>query len=130
MQFDYNVPVHRGDLVRMRWGGSIRIVQTTPAADGSPTKNPRAGGLAMPAPVECIPGPNWTCLGGNAAEAELILDVDKAISAGPVETNGQGQKFFTFFAFGENTDGQSSQDSGILLYVADDSAYAPNPACP
>ncbi|HLT28681.1 MAG TPA: hypothetical protein VK013_01460 [Myxococcaceae bacterium] len=130
MQFEYNVPVHRGDLVRMRWSGRLQIVQTEPDADGSPSRRPRTGGLAMSEPVECVPGPDWSCLGGNTGDAELILDVDQAIRDGRAERSEHGQHFFTFQAFGENEDGFSSQDSGILLYVAEDAAYADNPPCP
>jgi plastocyanin len=126
MQFDYNVGFNRGDLVRMRWGGSIKILQTTAASNGSPTRTPRSGGIAMASAVECIPGPHWTCLGGNAPQAELILDVDAAIGAGQMDADGQ----FRFFAFGENTDGFSSQDSGILLWQDKPDPYGNNPPCP
>lgn len=130
MQFEYNVPVNRGDLVRMRWAGELKIVQTTPGANGAPSRNPKPGGLAMDAPVECVPGPNWSCLGENTAQAELVLDVDKAIREGKAERFEHGQNYFTFHAFGENTDGYSSQDSDILLYVARGEPYSDNPPCP
>jgi len=132
MQFDYNVAVNRGDLVRLRWGGSVKIVQTTPMGPGNsaPSKNPRAGGIAMPSAVECIPGPNWSCLGANTAPAELVVDVDKAITSGQYESASDGSYLFDFFAFGENTDGLSSADSGILFYVDQKTAYTSNPPCP
>lgn len=129
LQFDYNVPVNRGDLVRMRWGGTIKIVQTTPNADGSPSQNPKPNGAAMPASIECIPGPNWSCLGASADASQFVFDVDKAVTAGNVETTN-GNQFFDFYAFGENTDGASSANSGILLYIGQKDAYTENPACP
>ena len=53
---------------------------------------------------DCVPGPNGSCVGGDASKAELVLDVDAAIAGGKVHTGG-GETFFLFRAYGENTDG-------------------------
>jgi plastocyanin len=130
-QFDYNVPVGRGDLVRFRWAGKLRIYQSTPNANGSPSKTAKPGGLAMAAPVECTPGPQMSCLEGTTDAAQLIMDVNKEIGRGNVESNASGQKSFDFQATGENTPGFTSADTGTLLYVDEQIPYNPTPApCP
>ena len=128
-QFDYNVPIGRGDLVRFRWAGKLKIYQSTPNADGSPSANAKAGGIAMASSVECTPGPNFTCLEGTTDSAQLVFDVDAEIKKGNVETNKYGVKYFVFHALGDNTSGFTSSDTGTLLYV-DDSIPTSAAACP
>jgi hypothetical protein len=133
-QFDYNFGVNRGDLVRMRWAGSIRIYETlavnAQTNDAPDPNQPMPNGLAMPDAIECVPGPNMSCLGGDAATADFIVDVDKAITNGQFLTEPYNQKYFDFEAIGENTPGDTSANSGIHFYVNQDSDYATNPACP
>lgn len=126
--------VNRGDLVRFRWAGAVKIVQTvaTTTATGVASKNPMSGGAAMSKAVECVPGPNWSCLGGNTKDAEFIFDVDKAMAAGKVQSFDYGGKFFDFYAFADNSNDpyKTTQDSAVVLPVDDESAYRDNPACP
>lgn len=130
-QFDYNIPVGRGDLVRFRWAGTLQIVQSTPNPDGSPSKNPKPGGLSMPAPVECTPGPDMSCLEGTTDAAQFVFDVEEQIAKGNVEMNASGLRWFNFYAFGENTPGFTSADTGTLLYVDESIPYDPDPPpCP
>jgi hypothetical protein len=118
----------------MRWAGSIRIYETlavNAATNDAPDPDqPMPNGLAMPSAIECVPGPNMSCLGGDEATAQFIVDVDKAIANGQYLTEPYSQKYFDFQAIGENTPGYTSQNSGIHFYVNQDSDYAPNPACP
>ena len=104
----------------------------TTTATGVASKNPMSGGAAMPSAVECVPGPNWTCLGGNTNDAELIFDVDKAMAAGKFQSFDYGGKFFDFYAFADNSNDpyKTTQDSAILLPVDDESAYKNNAPCP
>ena len=130
-QFDYNVPVGCGDLVRFRWAGKLKIYQSTPNSNGSPSRNAKGGGIAMPSAVECIPGPNMGCLQGTTSAAQLMFDVDQEIRRGNAETDSNGQNFFDFYGLGENTSGFTSADTGTLLYVDANIPYNPNPTpCP
>lgn len=132
------VTVNRGDLVRFRWAGSVKIVQTqtTTANLGTGVQpNPPVtmpGGVAMPGSVECVPGPNWTCLTGNTDQAQFVFDVDAAMQAGHYQTFSYGGDFFEFYAFADNSDDpyKTTQDSAVLLPVGQTTAYANNPACP
>ncbi|WP_437298568.1 hypothetical protein [Sorangium sp. So ce426] len=128
-QYEYNVGVNRGDIVRLRWSGKVRMVQVQ-AAPGSddPSTTPLAGGLSAPE-YDCVPGPKGSCIGGDASRAELILDVDAAIESGKVHSGG-GETFFLFHAFGENMDGYSSADADVSLYLAQETPYSDNDACP
>lgn len=129
LQYAYNVGVNRGDIVRLRWSGKARLVQVQ-ARGGSddPSTTPLAGGLSAPE-YDCIPGPDGSCVGGDARKAELIVDVDALIKGGKVHTSG-GETFFLFHLFGENTDGFSSADANVRLYLDEEQPYANNPACP
>ena len=130
-QFDYNVPVGRGDLIRFSWAGTLDIFQSVPNGDGSPSATPKPGGAKMSGPVECVPGPKMSCLGGDAAKATFVVDVAAEIKAGHADQNAQNQYFFTFHADGENTPGFTSQDTGTLIYVDDSIPYDPSPTpCP
>jgi hypothetical protein len=126
------VTVNRGDLVRFRWAGAVRIVQVQGGKDGSPSTTPMPGGVAMPAAVDCVPGPSWTCLLGATDQAELVVDVDAAIAAGHFETFSYGGTYLNFYAFADNSHDpfNTTQDSASLLPIADASPYANNPACP
>jgi hypothetical protein len=84
-----------------------------------------AHGTSMPSGVECVPGPN-----GTTAQAEFIFDVAKAVQAGAYSVFSYGGNYFDFYAYGENTPGFTSANSGILLFEKNASAYNPNPACP
>ncbi|HEY4118381.1 MAG TPA: hypothetical protein VGM56_11015 [Byssovorax sp.] len=129
-QLDYNVPVGRGDLVRFTWAGGLRIFQTTPNADGSPSQTQKQGGLAMPASLECIPGPSEGCL-GLAKPVEFVVDVDAAITAGLAEQNAQGQSYFDFYANGDAGSGFTSANTGTIVYVDGSIPFDPHPAaCP
>lgn len=128
-QYEYNVGVNRGDIVRLRYSGRARIVQVEAQPGGDdPSDTPLPGGLTSPE-VDCVPGPNDSCIGADTAEAEVILDVDAAIQNGLVHESN-GETFFLFRVSGENVDGGSSADANIRLYLAQDGAYDPNPACP
>jgi len=116
MQFAYNVPVGKGDLIRFRWAGSLKLFQAVPAGNGAPTKTPKAGGVGTGASVDCTPGPNMSCLEGNDAQAQLVVDVAKEIARGNVET-GPGGQYFAFMGLGDNRPGFSSQDTGTTVYV-------------
>jgi hypothetical protein len=91
-----------------------------------------AGGVAMPASVECVPGPSWSCLGGNTDKAQLLFDVDKAMTSGHFQTFSYGGDFFDFYAFADNSQDPyaTTQSSGIVLPVDQSSPYSDNPACP
>ena len=71
-----------------------------------------------------------SCLGGDASTAQFVVDVASAIANGQVLTEPYGQTYFDFEAIGENTPGFTSANSGIHFYVNQDTAYAPNAACP
>jgi hypothetical protein len=130
-QLDYNVPVGRGDLVRFRWAGKLQIYQSIPNENGSPSKTPKPGGVAMAAPVECTPGPDMTCLEESTEEAQLVFDVDAQIKAGNIETDQLNNQWFDFFALGDNTPGFTSADSGTVLYIDKNIPYDPSPEpCP
>jgi hypothetical protein len=130
-QFDYNVPVGRGDLIRFSWAGTLDIFQSVPNPDGSPSATPKQGGAKMSGPVECIPGPKMSCLGQDASKATFVVDVDAEIKAGHAEQNAQNQYYFTFHANGENTPGFTSADTGTLIYVDGSIPFDPSPApCP
>lgn len=124
--------VNRGDLVRFRWAGALRIVQTRGGKDGAPSKTPMPNGVAMPAPVECVPGPHWTCLGGTTDQARFLVDVDKLVGAGSYETFSYGGTYLNFYAFADNSKdpAASTQDSATLLPIADMQPYASNAPCP
>lgn len=126
--------VNRGDLVRFRWSGAVRIAQTkaTTTDTGVPGRNPMPGGAAMPASIECVPGPDWTCLGGNTEQAQFIVDVDRAMRDGKFERFSYGGSFLSFFAFADNSldPYDTIQDSGILLPIAREEPYVDNPPCP
>jgi hypothetical protein len=138
VQFDTGlgggITVNRGDLVRFRWAGSLKIVQTTATTTttGVASQNPMPGGVAMPSAVECVPGPGWTCLGGNTDQAQLVFDVDKAMQASLFQTFSYGGDFFDFYAFADNSNDpyNTTQSSAILLPVGQSTGYADNPACP
>jgi hypothetical protein len=124
--------VNRGDLIRFRWAGAVRIVQVQGGKDGSPSTTPMPGGVAMPASVDCVPGPNWTCLLGMTDQAELVVDVDAAIAAGHFETFSYGGTYLNFYAFADNSNDpfNTTQSSASMLPIADASPYTNNPACP
>jgi len=86
----------------------------------------------MPSAVECVPGPGWTCLGGNTDQAQLVFDVDKAMQASLFQTFSYGGDFFDFYAFADNSNDpyNTTQSSAILLPVGQSTGYADNPACP
>ena len=127
-QLDYNVPVGVGDLVRFRWGGTLQIYQSVPDAAGVPTATPKMDGVAMPAPIECVPGPDMGCLGG--AKAEFVFDVGAEIKKGNYFADAFQHKLFYFHAKGENTDGLSSKDTSTILYVDDAIVGDPGAKCP
>lgn len=127
-QLDYNVPIGRGDLVRFRWAGDLKIYQSVPNADGTPSSTPKAGGIATPGSVDCTPGPQMSCLQGTTDQAQLVFDVAAEVQRGNVETR-PGVKYFTFHAVGENKPGFTSADSGTLLYIDDSIQYDSTP-CP
>ena len=130
-RLDYNVPAGQGDLVRFRWAGRLQITQTTPNANGSPSSTPRDGGVGMPAPVECTPGPNMSCLEGTDATAQFVFDVAAAVANHAVEDDGHGNQFFDFHAVGENTPGFTSADTGTIVYIDRSVPFDPHPApCP
>jgi hypothetical protein len=130
-QLDYNVPAGRGDLVRFRWAGTLRVYQSTPNADGSPSKTEKPGGVSMPAPIECTPGPSMSCLEGTADTAQFVVDVDKIVSAGGVESDPYGNQWLDFYAKGENTPGFTSADTGTIVYIDKSIPYDAHPApCP
>jgi hypothetical protein len=133
-QFEYNFPVNRGDIVRMRWAGSVRIYETlamnAQTNDAPDPNQPMSNGLSMASAVECIPGPNMSCLAGNTDQALFLVDIDKAIANNQFLTEPYSQKYFDFYATGEGTAGYTSANSGIHFYVQTDSDYSPNPACP
>ena len=124
--------VNRGDLVRFRWSGAVRIVQVQGGKDGAPSETPMPGGAAMPASVDCVPGPDWTCLLGMTDAATFVVDVDAAVAAGHFETFSYGGTYLNFHAFADNANDpfNTTQDSAILLPIADTTPYANNPACP
>ena len=126
------IQVNRGDLVRFRWGGAVRIVQVQGGKDGVASKIPMPGGVAMPASVDCVPGPHWTCLLGATDAAQFVVDVDQAITAGHVETFSYGGTYLNFYAFADNSSDpfKTTQDSATLLPVGDGQPYANNPPCP
>ncbi len=130
LQFGFDIPARQGDLVRFRWSGKVQITQTADDAAGNLTKNEKPGGVKMAAPVECTPGPDMSCLEGNTADARFIFDVNQALASGAFESDQYDNKWFDFFATGENTDGFSSADSGVRVYLDTSVAYDPNPpAC-
>lgn len=130
-QLDYNVPVGRGDLVRFRWAGSLQVYQSLSDGNGGPSMDPRPGGVAMAEAVECVPGPDMSCLGGSTEEAQLVFDVAEQLALGNYEEGMFGERFFYFAALGENMSGFTSADSKTLLYVDDGVPYDPDPApCP
>jgi hypothetical protein len=124
--------VNRGDLVRFRWAGAVRIVQVEGGKDGTPSTTPMPMGAAMPASVDCVPGPGWTCLLGMTDQAEFIVDVDAAVTAGHFETFSSTGMYLNFYAFADNSHDpfNTTHDSAILLPIADASPYANNPPCP
>jgi hypothetical protein len=127
-QFDGNVGVNRGDLVRFRWGGKVRLYQSLPDANGQPTETPDPSPKALhtQGEVECTPGPHMSCLEGTTDQAELRFDVDAQIAAGnfTVLPTTQ-QKAFTFYATVEG-----AAPSKILIYVNEGPPYDPHPpAC-
>jgi hypothetical protein len=123
-QFNYQVPVGRGDVLRLRWAGELRIVQVE-GGSGGPTNTPKAGGFAMPQPVECVPGPKMTCLNGTTAQAEVLFDVNAAIAANTHDTDGSS-KLWYFKGYGENKDGWTSADTGMIVYVDGSVPYDAN----
>ncbi len=131
-QLDSNVAVGAHDIVRFRWAGGLKIVQTLPksASDDSPSMMAKPGGVAMPASVECIPGPAMSCLGGNTAAAVLLFDVADQIAKNNYDTTMYGAKFFNFYATGDDMAGFTSSDTGSHLYVDDSIPYDPTAACP
>ena len=138
MQFDTGlgggITVNRGDLVRFRWSGALKIVQTKAESTqtGVASTTPFPGGAGMAASVDCVPGPHWTCLSGMTAEAEFVFDVERAMTAGRFETFSYGGAFFDFYAFADNSNDpyKTTQDSAVVLPVASTNPYADNPACP
>ena len=124
------MPVGAHDLVRFRWAGSLRIYQSLLDGNGAPTTDPRPGGIAMDAAVECIPGPDMTCLQGTTGQAQLVFDVAAELAADNFEAGMFGERFFAFAALGENTPGFTSADSKTLLYVDDSVPYDPGNPCP
>lgn len=128
------ITVNRGDLVRFRWSGSVRIVQTVAedTSTGVASQTPMVGGASMDAPVECVPGPDWTCLGGQTDRAQFIFDVDRAMKEGKVQSFSYGGKFVDFYAFADNRNDpySTTQSSAILLPIDDEAPYADNPPCP
>lgn len=114
---------------RLRWSGKVRMAQVPPTGGSDdPSTTPLAGGLAA-AEYDCVSGPNGSCVGGDASRAELLVDIDALIKSGKVH-NGGSETFFLFHGFGENTDGYSSADADVRLYLDQKSAYANNAARP
>jgi hypothetical protein len=129
-QFDYQTGVGAQDVVRFRWAGSLRIYQSVPNANGSPSNTVLSGGVAMPSALECVPGPNFTCLNGTTATAQFLFDIADAIAANHYQ-EAYGVKNWTFHATGENTDGYTSADTNAIIYTDNSVTYAPNaPDCP
>lgn len=128
-QFEYNSGVNRGDLVRLRWSGALKVVQVEPNGDGSPSDTPKSGGIAMNEAVDCVPGPDGRCLGTPPGTAELIIDVDQALQDGDYHDDN-GTALFVFKGYGENEPGYSSQDTGFRVYVQRNQPYDDNPPCP
>ncbi len=124
--------VNRGDLVRFRWAGAVRVVQVMSGVNGAKSQTPMPGGVAMPASVDCVPGPQWTCLLGATDQAQLVVDVGTAIAAGHYETFSYGGTYLNFYAFADNSHDpfDTTQDSAILLPISDASPYANDAACP
>ncbi|MDF2695044.1 MAG: hypothetical protein K0S65_3427, partial [Labilithrix sp.] len=128
-QFNYQIGVGRGDVVRFRWAGSLDIVQVE-GGSGGPTDTPKPGGFAMAQPVECVPGPKMTCLNGTTSQAEVIFDVNAALAANNYDTDGSS-KLWYFKAHGENKDGWTSADTRMIVYVDGSIPYDANaPKCP
>jgi hypothetical protein len=127
-QFNYQTAAAPTDIVRFRWAGSLNVFQVTPTAGGTPSTSALSGGAATPGSIECIPGPDDTCLGGNTAAAELIVDVAAQIAAGKFELTSSDTQVFYFHAVGENTPGYTSADTNAIVYV--EGAAAPFTPCP
>jgi hypothetical protein len=135
-QFDSGIggtpSVNYGDLIRFRWAGGVKVVQTKPSdSAGDSSQTPWPGGAAMPAAVSCVPGADWTCLGGNTDEAEWVFDVAKAIDSGAYSTFSYGQDYLNFYAFADNTGDpyNSTQDSAMTYPIVQSTPYTNNPAC-
>ncbi len=130
-QFPYLVGAGRGDLVRIRWSGKLRLFQSTANADGTPSSTPKQGGVGPNDWVECTPGPNMSCLEGTDAQAELIFDPDEQVKNNNFDQDPYGAMSWHFHADGVNTDGFSSQDTGMIVYLDSSVPYPPTPTtCP
>jgi hypothetical protein len=127
-QLDYQSAAAPTDLVRFRWAGSLDLYQVDPTASGTPGTTAKPGGAATPGSIECIPGPNMSCLGGNTAAAQLVVDVAAQVAAGLYDTTSSGTKAFYFHATGENTPGYTSADTNAIVYV--EGAAAAFEPCP
>eukprot|EP01113_Clastostelium_recurvatum_P044635 TRINITY_DN7560_c0_g2_i1.p1 TRINITY_DN7560_c0_g2~~TRINITY_DN7560_c0_g2_i1.p1 ORF type:complete len:475 (-),score=59.74 TRINITY_DN7560_c0_g2_i1:40-1464(-) len=126
MQFNYNISAGSKDLVRFRWAGSLQIYQSTAAAsNNAPTSTPLPGGEGMLRAVECIPGPNWSCLGINYP-VEWIFDIEKALAEGRYIDTGFGNRQINFYALGENTEGFTSQNTGTIIWIDRSVSYNGN----
>lgn len=116
----YQTGAGGNDVVRFRWAGTIKLYQVLPG-----TKTPKPGGLGMPAPVECVPGPHLSCLNGTTDQAEFLFDVAAAVAA---KTYDQDMTW-SLYAEGEATPGFTSNNSGAIVYLT--SQTDPNaPKCP
>ncbi len=126
------ITVNRGDIVRFRWSGAVKIAQVQGGTNGAPSQMLMPNGATMPASVDCVPGPDWTCLLGETDAATFYVDVDAAVAAGNFETFSYGGTYLNFYAFADNTNDpfKTTQSSGILLPIANAAPYANNPACP
>jgi hypothetical protein len=120
----YQIPAGGDDVVRFRWAGTIKLYQVDPT-----TKMPKAGGFGMSSPVECVPGPNLSCLNGTTAEAEFLVDIAAALASGVYEKDMYGNITWPVHAEGEGTPGFTSADSDAILFPT--SASDPSaPRCP
>lgn len=129
-QFTYQIGAGRGDVVRFRWAGALKIQQVEGGSSG-PGTTPKPGGLGMASSIECVPGPKMTCLNGTTDQAQLIVDVKSAIDAKTYDSDGSGAKLWYFRGLGENKEGWTSSDTGVIVYVDDGVPYDANaPKCP
>lgn len=120
----YNIGAGGNDVVRFRWAGTIKLYQVM--TDGM---TPKPGGFGMKEPVECVPGPHFSCLNGTTAQAEFLFDVGQGLLA----KNYEQDQFFNItwpvYAEGEATPGFTSNNAGAIIYPT--SSYDPNdPKCP
>lgn len=113
----YQIAAGGNDVVRFRWAGSIQLYQV----DGN--GQPKAGGFAMAASVECTPGPRMSCLEGSTAE--FLFDVAAGLASGVYEKNGPN----ITWPVQAKGDGVTSSDSGAIIYPTSQTDPT-DPKCP